>query len=97
MSRSIRAMTRAEQRRRAAAQVVAAQRQLVDAVEQQREPVGGRGGHHERVDPRLERLVAQQPRAEAVDGVDRQLLERPVAERVLDAGAQRVGGGARCG
>ena len=43
--------------------------------------------------PGLERLVAQQPRADAVDRVDRQLLERPVAERVLDAGAQRVGGG----
>ena len=84
---------RAEHRGRPAAQVVAAQRQLVDAVQQQREAIGRRGGHRERIDPGLQRLVAQQPRAHAVDRQHRQLLERPVAERVLDAGAQRLGGG----
>ena len=51
-----------------------AQRQLVDALEQHRQPVGGgdRGG--ERVDAGLERLVAQQPRAEALERRDRELL-----------------------
>jgi hypothetical protein len=35
------------------------QRELVDALEQHREPVGGRDRHDERIEPGLERLVAQ--------------------------------------
>jgi hypothetical protein len=72
------------------------ERQLVDALEQHRQPVGRGDRDDEGVEPGLERLVAQQPRAEAVDGVDGQLLEAPL-ELVLDAGAQRVGRGLRGG
>ena len=39
------------------------QRQLVDALEQHRQPVGRGDRDDERVEPGLERLVAQQPRA----------------------------------
>ena len=49
-----------EQRGRVAAEVVQAQRELVDVVEQHREAVGGRDRGDERVEPRLERLVVQQ-------------------------------------
>ena len=83
---------RAEQRARVAADVVRGERQLVDALEQHREPVGGRDRRGERVEPRLERLVVQQARAEAVDGRDGQLLEAAV-EPGLEPLAQRVGGG----
>ena len=55
---------RAEQRARVAAQVVRGERQLVDPLEQHREPVRGGDGRGERVDAGLERLLAQQPRAE---------------------------------
>ena len=65
LSRSIRWHDRAEQRARVAAQVVRGERQLVDPLEQQRQPVGRRHRRGERVDARLERLLAQQPRAEA--------------------------------
>jgi hypothetical protein len=88
---------RAQDGRRPPAQVVVAQRQLVDAVQQQREAVGRRRGHREGVDARLQRLVAQQPRAHAVDRQDRELLERPVAERVLDPSAQGLRGGGPAG
>ena len=56
----------AQQDGRVAEEVVQAQRQLVDAVEQHRQPVGRRGGHDERVEPRLERLVVEQARGDAV-------------------------------
>ena len=65
---------RAEQRARVAAQVVRGERQLVDPLEQHREPVGRGDGGGERVDAGLERLLAQQPRAERVERGDRQLL-----------------------
>ena len=81
-----------EHRRRVAAEVVQAQRQLVDALEQHREPVGVRDGHDERVEARLVGLVAQQARAEPVDGVHVQLREA-VADPGLDLGAQLVDGG----
>jgi len=83
---------RAQRRGGPAAEVVLAQREVADALEQEREPVGGRGRDRERVEPGLERLVAQQPRAHRMDRQDRELLERPVAERLLDAGPERVGG-----
>ena len=63
------------------------ERELVDALEQHRQPVGGRDGDDEGVEAGLERLVAQQARAEAVHGVDGKLLEAAL-ELVLDAGAQ---------
>ena len=64
-SRSMRASEAREQRRRVAADLVAAQRQVVDPLEQQRQPVGRCvTAREERVEPGLERLVAQQPRAE---------------------------------
>ena len=81
---------RREQGRRVALEVVDLERQLVDALEQHREPVGRGDRDDEGVEPGLERLVAQQPRAEAVHGVDAELLE-PALELVLHAGAQGVG------
>ncbi len=80
-----------EQRCRVAAEVVAADRQLVDPLQQHREPVGAPYGDGERVDPAVERLLAQQPRAERMDRRHRQLLVGP-RDRVLDLAAQRVGG-----
>ena len=89
---------RAEHRARVPAQVVRGERQLVDPLEQQREPVGGGDRRHERVDARLERLLAQQPRAERLQRGHRQLLEAgPGAQPLLDLRAQRVGGGGRVG
>jgi hypothetical protein len=70
---------------------VQAQRQLVDVLEQHRQAIGRRDRHGEGVQPRLQRLVVQEPRAEAVDGVDGELLEATV-QPVLDAGTQLVGG-----
>ena len=90
----MRAMTDAEQGRRVALEVVDLERELVDALEQHRQPVGRRDGDDEGVEAGLERLVAQQARAEAVHGVDGELLEAAL-ELVLDAGAQGVGGGLR--
>ena len=78
---------RAEQRARVAAQVMGGERQLVDALEQHRDPVGRRDGRGERVEPGLERLVVQQPRAEVVHGRDGQLVEAPV-EAALEPLAQ---------
>ena len=70
--------------------------QLVDALEEHGQPVGGRDRDDEGIEAGLEGLVAQQARAEAVHGVDGELLEAAL-ELVLDAGAQRVGGGLRGG
>ena len=82
---------RAEQRARVAAQVVVAQRQLVDALQQHRQPVGRRDRRRERVDAGLQRLVAQQPRAEAVERRDGQLLvgRRRAAPRCARAARRR--------
>ncbi len=87
---------RAEQRARVAAQVVVAQRQLLDALEQHGEAVGGRDRRRERVEPGLERLVVQQSRAEGLEGGDGQLLVA-ADEALLEALAQRVGRAARVG
>ena len=59
-----------QQRRRVAPDLVVAQRQLADPLEQQREPVGRRDGRQEGIDAGLERLVLQQARAERVEGRD---------------------------
>ena len=65
---------RPEQGRRVAADLVPAEHELVEAVEQQREPVGRRDGGEERVEARLERLLLEQPRGERVERVHRELL-----------------------
>ena len=87
---------RRQQGGRVALEVVDLERQLVDALEQHGQAVGRGDRHDERVEARLEGLVAQQARAEPVDRVDGELLEAAL-ELVLDAGAQRVGGGLRGG
>ena len=66
--RSIRATKLGQQRRRVAADLVVADREVVDPLEQQRQPVGRGDRREERVEARLERLVAEQPRAEGVEG-----------------------------
>ncbi len=85
---------RAQRRARVAAQVVVAQRQLVDPLQQHGQSVGGAYGRHERIQPGLVRLVAQQARTEAVEGGDRQFLVG-AGEAVLEPLAQRVGGRGR--
>ena len=70
------------------------ERELVDALEEHGQPVGGRDGDDEGIEAGFERLVAQQAGAEPVHRVDGELLEAAL-ELVLDAGAQRVGGGLR--
>ena len=79
----------AERRARVPAQVVVAQRQRVDVLEQHRQPVRGGHGRRERVDPGFQRLVAQQPRAQAAERRDRQLVVGD-GEPGLDPLAQRV-------
>ena len=86
--------TIAQRGARVAAQVVVAQRQLVDRLQQHRQPVGRADRRHERVEPGFERLVAQQARAEAVEGGDGQLLVG-AGQAVLEPPAQGVGGGRR--
>jgi hypothetical protein len=83
---------RAEHGARVAAQVVVAQGQLVDVLEQHRQPVGGRDRGGERVDAGLERLVVQQARAQALEGGDGGLLGGRAPEPLLDPLAQLVGG-----
>lgn len=57
-----------QQHGRPAAEVVALQLQILDAVEQQRQAVGSRHGREERVDAGLHGLVAQHARAELLHG-----------------------------
>ena len=80
----MRSMTSASSTAGPAADVVAAQVQVVHPVQQQREPVGARDRREERVDAGLGGLVAQQARAELAHAVDGELLVGAV-ERVLDA------------
>ena len=75
---------------------MARERELLDPLEQHRDAVGLGGRHEERVKARLERLLAQQPRAERAGGMYLKLLVS-AAQRVLQAGAQLVGGGRRLG
>ena len=80
------------ERGRARAQVVLPQRQVVEALEEHREPVGAAERHDERVQAGLERLVVQQSRTEVVDGVDVQLLVG-ILERVLEQRRMRAAAG----
>ena len=61
---------------RVAADLVAAQRQVVDAIEQDRQAVGRGDGREERVEPRLDRMLAQDPLGDLVVGADPELLVR---------------------
>ena len=77
-----------------AAEVVLAQRQVVEVLEQHRQPVGAPERHDERIEPRLQCLVVQDARAEVCDRVHRELLVRAV-DRVLQERAQPAGGRGR--
>ena len=59
---------------------MAAQRELVDALQQQGEPIGGARRLGERVQPGGGRAAAQQPRAELGHGRHHQLLVGPLDE-----------------
>ena len=83
-----------QQRGRVAVEVVATERERVDTLQQQGQAVGGRDRRRERVEPRRQRLVVQQPGAEGVEGGDGQLLVGPLHRR-LDARSQLVGGRGR--
>ena len=82
-----------EQRRRVAADLVVAQRELVDAVEQQRQAIRRRDRREERIDAGFERLVGQQARAEAVEGLHVELLVGRGDERLEPLA--HLGGGRR--
>ena len=75
----------------AAAEVVLAQRQLVEVLEQHRQPVRAPQRYDERIEPGLQRLVVQDARTEVVDRVDRELLVRAV-DRLLQERAQPARG-----
>ena len=82
-----------EQRRRIATDLVAAQREVLDPVEHQGEPV--RGGHRreKRIEPGLEGLVVEQARGEGMEGLNPEVLPRG-ADQVLHPLAH-LGGGSR--
>ena len=72
---------------RVAPDLVAAERQVVDAVEQDSQPLGRAQGLEERVHARLGRMLAQQAHGGDAVGVDGELLEG-LGGRFLGAGAQ---------
>ncbi len=63
-----------EQAAGVAADLVAAQGQVVEAVEHEGEPVGGRDGLEERVEAGLDRVLAQQALGDRLVGADPELL-----------------------
>ena len=71
-----------QQARGVAADLMPAQGQLVNAVEQDREPVGETDGGEERVEAGLERVLAQQRLGGLLVGVDPELLVRAVEGRL---------------
>ncbi len=77
-----------QQAGRVAADLVAAQRQLVEAVEQHRQPLGGAEDVEEGVEPGRLGVLAQEPLAERLPGADPELLEGPLEQR-LDASRSR--------
>ena len=72
---------------RIAPDLMAAKRQIVDAVEQDREAIGGCDGREERVEARLRRVLPQDPLGDLAVGADPELLVR-VSEERLNALAQ---------
>ena len=83
-----------EETRGIAPDLMTAEGQLVEAVEQDRQPVGRGDADDERVDPGLERVLQEQDLGDPGVGVDRQVLVRGIDER-LDPGAKGRGGGPR--
>ena len=79
---------------RVPADLVAAKRQVVDAVEQDRQAVGCRDGGEERIEARLGRVLAQDPLGDLGVGADPRLLVG-VGEDGLDPVAKRRRSGAR--
>ena len=75
-----------------AADLLVAERQLVEAVEQHRQPLGRAEHVEEGVEAGRGRVLAQQPLAELFPGADPELFERAV-EQCLDPLAQALGGG----
>ena len=65
---------RGQQRSRVAADLVVAQRQLLQLLQQQRHPLRGRHRHEARIQAGLHRLGAQQARAEGAERVHGQLV-----------------------
>ena len=68
-----------------------AQRQLVEAVEQQRKPVGAGRDVSQRVAARSDRLIAQQLSCRAGDRQDVGLLVTFTGQQRVDALAQPLG------
>ena len=85
-----------EQAGRVAADLVTAKRQVVEPLEQDREPVGRAGDLEEGIDPGLERVVAQQALGELRERLDPELLVGALEAR-LDPGPQVGGGGEAVG
>ena len=77
-----------------AADLMAAQRQLVEVVEEQGEAVRRRGRLEERVDAGLERVVAEHPLGEARPGLHPELLEGAREQRGDPLPQDRLVGGA---
>ena len=77
--------------RRVAADFAVAQRQVVEAVEEDREPLGAAEHVEEGVEAGGGRVLAQQALAELVPGAHPELLVG-VAEQCLDAVSQALGG-----
>ena len=77
---------------RVAADLVPAQREVVEAVEEHREAVGGPDGGEERVEPRLQRVLAEQSLRHGLVGGDPELLVRAL-DQGGRAGSQSVGAG----
>ena len=85
-----------QQAGRVAANLVVSQGQIVDALEQDREPIRGPDGGEEGVEAGLDRVLAQQRLRRFLVGVDPELLVRAVEQR-LGAGAKLGAGGPRSG
>ena len=85
-----------EQRRRVAADLVFAEGEVVDALQQERQAVGGRDGREEGIHTGLERLVVEQPQAERAERLHMKLLIGSIELR-LQALAHLGGGGCREG
>ena len=81
-----------EQAGRVAADLVAPQRELVEAVEQQRQALGRPEDAEEGIEARGGRVLAQQSLAELLPGADPELFQGAV-EQLLDSLAQALRGG----
>ncbi len=78
------------------ADLVPAQGQLVEPLEQQRQPLGGGQRLEEGVESCLGRVLVQQPSRNQRVRIHHQLLERAL-DRILGSGSDSGGGGLRAG